>query len=93
MQRGHSLVINQSTSQTYAPCSSLAFSRQMLFSDHFFKLFNVLEVWDELDRITAAVETSGPNHSHVTHRVACIRQDKLCATYYKICYIENRFCI
>jgi len=47
----------------------------MLFGDHRFKLLDVLEVWDELDCITAAVQSAGPNHPHVTHRITCIRPD------------------
>ena len=45
----------------------------MLFGDHLLKLLDVLEVWDELDGVAAAVKSSRPYHSHVTHRIACSR--------------------
>jgi len=45
----------------------------LFFGDHLFKLVDVLEVWNELNGITAAVKSTGPYHSHVTHCIACNR--------------------
>jgi len=75
-QLDHKLQLTRPTTSIsceYPPCGSLAFSGQMLLSYHLLKLLNVFQVWNKLNGVATAVQSAGPYHPHISHRIACTR--------------------